>query len=185
MKGRIFLFLTTFITLFFWQVSPVLAVTPPDFPACSAQVGSPIIVSYSSGTHGIVGDSATHTGKDTVYAINSRNVVLQCFCGTDGSGIQTNWWKASSLTDPDIKVLISLGWKYVQNGSIWGLSNEPYIAQHLNYACGGTGGGISDPAVLGLATTGNTSFVNNLFFVGFVSVIFGTHIALCDRKKRV
>jgi hypothetical protein len=180
MKGRFFL-LTLFITgLLITTTARAFAVTPPDFPACSAQVGAPIIATYSGGTHGVVGDTKTYTGSDTVYAVDAQNKVLQCFCGVDGSGIQTNWWKASSLTDADIKILVNQGWHYVQNGSIWGLSDEPYIGKNIEFACGGKGGGFlsseTTENLLGLASTGNNTFLYEFFLLAVATT--GTGILL-------
>lgn len=112
------------------------AYTIPGFPACSNPSGT-LKVSYSSGTHGIVGSYATYTGSDKVYSLDGGNV-LQCFCAEDGSGIQTNWWRASSLTQEEIQTLMNLGWYFVPDGSAWGLSEGYYLAKNVNYSCGTT-----------------------------------------------
>ena len=88
------LFLFTFLQLS--VVSPVFAISTPSFPSCANPQGV-VRASYSEGVHGIVGSSATYTGSDAVYTL-SDDTVTQCFCSVDGAGIQTNWWKASSLS---------------------------------------------------------------------------------------
>lgn len=164
------------------------AVTPPGFPSCTAQISSPVLASYSGGSHGIPGSSATYTGSDKVYAIDGTVQVVQCFCTDDGKGIQSNWWKASSLSDADIKVLLSQGWIYIANGLAWGLSDAGYVVQNVEFACLGRGGGsvlglsTTTKGVLGLATTGNPPSPYNLFFAGMVIAVFGLHIYLTERK---
>lgn len=115
----------------------VLGVDTPNFPACVTATGT-VIASYDSGTHGIVGDSGTYTGSDKVYKITDTTLV-QCFCSTNGSGIQTNWWKTSSLTQEQFKQLEADGWIYVPNGAAWGLEDTSYMAKNSNYSCNGGG----------------------------------------------
>lgn len=127
----------------------VLAVDAPEFPLCANPSGQ-VIVSYENGTHGIVGDSTTYTGSDTVYSVGETEV-MQCFCAADGNGIQTNWWNASSLSQEDVAVLKAEGWIYVPDGNLWGLSESPYLAKNTTYSClpggtGGTGGGDIPPS---------------------------------------
>lgn len=116
--------------------SSVSAYSIPDFPACSNPSGT-VRASYASGTHGIVGSYATYTGSDVVYSLGGGNL-LQCFCSVDGSGIQTNWWKASSLNQEEIQTLINLGWHFVPDGTAWGLDEGYYLAKNANYSCGTT-----------------------------------------------
>jgi hypothetical protein len=52
-----------------------------------------------------------------------------------GSGIQTNWWKASSISDDETKELVSLGWTYVPSGGPWGLDPTWYMASNTPYSC--------------------------------------------------
>lgn len=123
------------LSLVFPQV--VLGVDTPNFPACVSAQGT-IVASYPSGTHGIVGDTGTYTGSDTVYKINDVTLV-QCFCSENGSGIQTNWWKISSLTEEQLNQLKAEGWVYVPNGAAWGLEDTAYMAKNSNYSCNGGG----------------------------------------------
>lgn len=118
----------------------VFAVDSPNFTTCPNPNGS-LIASYDSGTHGIVGDYSTHTGSDYVYK-TSETTVTQCFCAENGvDGIQTNWWNAAELTQDEINGLEKDGWLLVPNGALWGLSQDPYLAKNLNFACGGGSGG--------------------------------------------
>lgn len=173
-----------FVSLFIASTSPALAVSAPSFPSCANPQGS-IKVSYSDGTHGIVGSGATYTGKDAVYTL-SDDTVTQCFCGADGNGIQTNWWKASSLTEDQVNILKSEGWVYVPAGNLWGLANAPYVAKNSNYSClpgsvngssisqdNGTGGAYEDGDVLGLAATGDSVLVYGSFVLGGILVLIG------------
>jgi hypothetical protein len=112
---------------------PALAVDVPNFPSCSAPQGT-IKVSYPNGNHGIVGSMAQYQGRDTVYTINDT-MTVQCFCSPTNQGIQTNWWKTSSLTDSEMKILINQGWTYVPNGELWGLQNSGYMTRNLNFTC--------------------------------------------------
>ncbi len=149
MFGRFFIIFSVFILLISSLNTPdAHAVTTPDFPTCTNPTGN-IKVQYNEGTHGVVGNSAEFEGKDSVYSINDAQV-LQCLCMEDNDGIQTNWWKVSSLNDSDIQSLKNQGWHYVANGALWGLDNAPYMAKNSEYECGG---GIGGGEVLGLATT--------------------------------
>jgi hypothetical protein len=188
----IFLSIVIFLSAF---VGNAYAATVPTFPVCSNPQGT-VKVSYDSGTHGVVGDATTYTGKDTVYTL-SENTLTQCLCTTNGNGIQTNWWKASSLTQEEINVLVNEGWKFVQDGSAWGLSSAPYLAKNSTYSCTGGSGGTSDnnssnsnssnsvagvtQAILALASTGNTMFILGVFLTG-VS-LFGAGIASSFKKR--
>lgn len=154
-----------------------LAVTTPGFPICSSPQGT-LKVEYSDGSHGIVGNTSEYKGTDRVYTL-SDSTLLQCFCAENGDGIQTNWWKASSLSEDEIEILKRQGWYYIENGALWGLSNEPYLAINSSYSCRGEGG-IGGPAgeVLGasttaLAGTGNSKILYTLGLVGIVSLIIG------------
>jgi hypothetical protein len=117
----------------------LLAYTIPNFPTCSNPNGT-LLVSYDSGTHGIVGSTEVYTGTDKVFSLENGNA-LQCFCASDNQGIQTNWWKISSLDQEEIQTLVNLGWYFVPDGSVWGLSEGAYMAQNLRYTCGGGNGG--------------------------------------------
>ncbi len=185
MKNTIALLASIFYLLV--STTSVFAVSTPSFPACANPQGS-LKVSYSEGVHGIVGSGATYTGKDTVYTL-SDSTTTQCFCGADGNGIQTNWWKASSLTESEINILKADGWHYVPTGSLWGLAVDPYLAKNISYSCNssssssgsvqgssttqdldtGTGGG----EVLGLAATGDSALVYGSFLLGTLLLIVG------------
>lgn len=127
--------------LLFFLVPPtkVLAVVPPTFPSCLNSPGD-IKVQYTSGFHGIPGDTASYTGSDIVYSI-SEATLTQCLCTDTGQGIQTDWWKISSLTGEDVQILKNQGWFYIPDGSLWGLESTPYMAKNSPYACQGGGGG--------------------------------------------
>lgn len=133
----LFLVLSFIFTL--RPIASVFAIDAPSFPLCANPSGQ-VIVHYDTGTHGIVGSNGTYTGSDTVYNVGEVQVT-QCFCSTDGSGIQTNWWNASSLSEEQISVLTTQGWVYVPTGNLWGLSESPYLAKNLTYSCLPTGGG--------------------------------------------
>ena len=191
MKGRFLFSALITLSLVVGSTAPVKAVTPPDFPACSSQITAPVIASYSNGTHGVPGDSNTYTGKDTVYALDGKNKVVQCLCIDNGNGIQTNWWKVSSLVDSDIKILQNLGWILVQNGSAWGLDADPYMAKNSAYSCGskagGTGGGdnitTTTANLIGLAGTGNAAMLFNLFLFSVASTGIAILIFKFPRKQ--
>lgn len=163
------------------NASPVHAVEIPNFPACTNPRGT-LIASYDSGTHGVVG-GVSYSGSDRVYKLDNSNVV-QCLCTTDGKGIQTNWWKASSLDEIQINTLKSEGWTYIPTGSVWGLDQDAYLAKNSDYSCtsnGGIGGGGSSSSsssssigqVLGLAFTGNIKLIYSIFALGIISLIYG------------
>lgn len=131
-------------------LSPVksFAVVVPPFSSCLNPQGT-TVASYSTGTHGIVGDTSEHTGSDSVYLQTDGNLV-QCFCPTNGMGIQTNWLKASAVSQNDVNVLINSGWTYIPDGSAWGLDPVAYLAQNTSYSCQGTSNG-------GSGSTGGSS----------------------------
>lgn len=163
-----------FSLLLLSSATPVFALSTPSFPICTNPQGT-LKAFYNTGTHGIAGSSATYTGSDTVYTV-SDTTLTQCFCSTTGQGIQSNWWKASSLSDSDLAVLRSQGWIFIPDGSAWGLDSAPYMVQNTEYACvGGTGGGVvtSSGEVLGLATTGDALFVYAIFSLGIVFLTVG------------
>lgn len=183
-------------------ISPkAYAVSEPQFPTCVNPQGI-IKVSYDSGVHGIVGSTATYSGKDTVYTLPDDNL-MQCFCSTDGHGIQTNWWRSSSITQAERDQLIASGWIYVPSGLPWGLTDDPYFAKNTEFSCnaqsgGGSGGGSSSSSsssssvngastvigqVLGLASTGNMMFIASVFALGALSVLAGSLLAFVRRNK--
>lgn len=160
---------------------PSSAVTTPVFTSCVNPQGE-VIANYSTGVHGIVGDTATHTGSDTVYLQADRNVV-QCFCPTDGQGIQTNWLKASAVSQDEVSVLVNSGWYFIPDGSAWGLEEGAYLAQNNPYTChgtsngggGSTGGGGSSSSSNSGSSTGvvqaATTSVHNLANTGDMQLL--------------
>lgn len=197
------------IIFFFTSYLQVKAYEIPQFTSCINPQGQ-TRVSYDSGTHGIAGQIGNYQGKDAVYML-SGDALTQCFCSTNGSGIQTNWWKVSSLTEDEIDLLKSQGWNYVPNGALWGLEEAPYLAFNSNYSCqgsstgsgstggccspttdipgpGGSGGqgsvlGVSTGSVLGLASTGNTKFIAGIFTSSLLALFIG--LILKKRSKKV
>ena len=168
-KSIFFAILFSFI-LFLNSVTYAFAAPiPPEFTSCVNPQGS-VKASYSSGTHGVPGDQTTYQGSDSVYNV-SGNALTQCLCTVDGEGIQTNWWKISSLTSNEIETLKTQGWVFIPDGSAWGLENSSYLAKNSNYACRGTGGAGGD--VLGLASTGNIKTIYLLLNLGFLSLTAG------------
>lgn len=182
------------ILIFLLSVSHAYATVTPSFPSCLNPQGS-VKVEYASGVHGVVGKPGVeYTGRDVVYSL-SEDTLMQCLCPSNGQGIQTNWWKVSNLTDPEIQSYIYAGWQYVSNGAAWGLESAPYLAKNAEYSCiGGMGGGgsagvgggpgtssssngssNSNPigSVLGLASTGNLALIYGFAVVGLFLLVVG------------
>lgn len=137
MKQFIFILVILYI-LILTGVETANAATTPTFSSCVVPPSiDSAIADYASGTHGIAGDLGTHTGSDTVYALSDR-AVMQCFCQDNGTGIQTNWWNTKDLSLDEIKIAQNQGWMYIQSGSAWGLSNDPYLAQNTTFTCKGS-----------------------------------------------
>lgn len=195
------------LVLFFSAAVQTEAYSVPQFTSCLNPSGT-IKANYETGTHGIPGKTASFEGKDTVYNL-SGNELTQCFCAANGSGIQTNWWKASSLTEQEIDGLKSQGWVYIPNGALWGLEDAPYLAFNSEYICkssqgsccspttdipgpgggGGQGGsgsvlGISSGSVLGLASTGNTRFLLSVLFLSVCLLIWGIILKLREKSSK-
>lgn len=197
---KILLSAITLIVLVQALTPAVKAVDAPSFTSCVNPQGE-VKANYETGTHGIAGKNGLYEGKDSVYKI-SENALTQCFCAVDGSGIQTNWWKVSALTESEIKVYESQGWIYIPNGALWGLENAPYLAKNSDYSCksnGGSGGSNSDSGsnssssssnssgstsgsssasggigqVLGLASTGNSIFLLGTALTSGLSLLLG------------
>lgn len=163
----------------------VYAVTAPTFPSCINPQGT-LKVQYSDGTHGVPGDTNTYTGADSVYKLTD-NTLIQCLCPKNGNGIQTNWWKVSTLSQADIDSLKNDGWIFVPNGSVWGLDNAPYVAKNLKYTCIGGIGGVSDAKkvgdVLGLASTGNIASVYFYLISGITLLVLGFNLETVFNRK--
>lgn len=174
--GRIF-FPIIILSLLASSIRPAMAVTPPTFPDCTSPQGD-LKVYYESGDHGIPGDTNIYQGSDSVYRLDDITLI-QCFCAVDGNGIQTNWWKLSSLSQEEIDILKRQGWVYIPSGSLWGLDDAPYLTISENYLCKG---GVGRGQILGLATTGNLSSIYGLMSFSLTALIAGL---LIKRKKAV
>lgn len=110
---------------------PAFANATPNFGTCLNPQWGQTQVNYGS-NHGVVG-VGSFAGTDTIYA--SGGNVLQCLCADNGEGYQTNWMKASGLSDSDIAYFKSQGWIYVPYGDDWGLDKGPYLAKNESYTC--------------------------------------------------
>lgn len=170
--------------LFLFNAPSALAITAPDFPTCSNPQGT-LKAEYDSGIHGIVGDASEYRGGDKVYQVDEETL-MQCFCSEDNEGIQTNWWKVTSLTQEQIDTLKNLGWYYVPNGSIWGLADSAYMARNSEYSCAtesssnsSNNSSTSGGSVLGLASTGN---IVTLYAVAGFGLAF-TFLGLLLKKR--
>lgn len=160
------------------------AVSTPTFPSCQNPQGS-MKVQYGSGTHGIVGSSLEYKGSDAVYKL-ADDTLTQCFCSEDNNGIQTNWWKVSSLAESEIQSLKNQGWIFIPNGALWGLEPVAYFAKNETYACkAGAGGG----SVLGastqsvLAATGGTILPYALLLISIAFFMIGFFLKRSGKKK--
>lgn len=190
LKALVFAVVTAFFLLL---PSLAGAVDVPNFPTCSNPSGI-LQVSFGEGIHGIAGNPGEFTGSDSVYTVDDARTV-QCFCATDGAGVQTHWWKFSSLTQEQVNQLKNEGWTYVPSGEPWGLQPDPYLALNANYSCkptttttttntnnsnsssnNGTVLAASTSnqggSVLGLATTGNTQTIAALAAFSILSLGF-------------
>lgn len=194
------------LTLYLGLVRTSFAYEVPQFTSCVNPSGQ-LKVNYDSGNHGIAGETGNYEGKDSVYTL-SGDALTQCFCSINGSGIQTNWWKVSSLNEQEVTALKSQGWVYVPNGALWGLEEAPYLALNSNYNCQGrstgSGGGCCSPTtdipgpggsggslagisagigqVLGLASTGNLKFLYGVILVSLMSLLVSLVLKKRTRK---
>lgn len=123
------------IVIFMASATPALAVTTPDFGSCQNPQIAASQINYGS-NHGVIGKTQTYSGKDTIYQLSNGNVT-QCLCPDSGTGIQTDWYKVSGISENDIHVLEKQGWTYVVTGSSWGLEDVPYLAKNIDYTCHG------------------------------------------------
>ena len=165
----------------------------PVFPACANPQGQ-LKVSYDNGVHGVVGDSNAYAGKDSVYNLSNGNAT-QCLCPVSGNGIQTNWMKVNQMSEEEISVYVKDGWKYITDGSSWGLDQGPYLAQNLAYSCTSSssssssssdskvgGASATNPnSVFSLANTGNMLFIVLVFLLGLALIVTGVISSL--RRK--
>lgn len=160
------------------------AVTTPNFPSCVNPSGS-LIVNYSSGNHAIPGSSTSYSGTDKVYNLGDGNF-LQCLCTVNSEGIQTGWWKVSSLTEEEIGKLKADNWFLIPDGSLWGLDKNTYMAKNWSYSCNGSSSSTSSSSssdgqvqgtstrfgqVLGLATTGTLPAIISYLGLGAILLL--------------
>jgi hypothetical protein len=170
---KLFASIVTFLVISTTATSAFGSGAIQDFPSCLNPQGIQK-ASYNSGTHGIVGDYSDHTGADTVYQLDGNNRLLQCFCGDNGLGIQTNWLKSETLSSSNKDTLISLGYTNIPNGFDWGLDEGVYMAKNVSYVCNayGTGGG----DWTGMAGTGNVTTIYAYGMIGLLAIATGVII---------
>src|SRR5476651_1151416 len=109
-------------TLFLSGASPVSANYVPSFGTCLNPQWSQTQVNTGS-NHAVI-NVGSFDGTDTIYA--SGGNVMQCLCTGSGNGYQTNWMKASDLSQSEIDSYKAQGWIYVPYGDDWGLDKGPY-----------------------------------------------------------
>lgn len=151
------------ISFFIGVIRPAVADTTVEFGSCVNPQVAASQVNYGQ-NHGVVGKSQRFSGVDKIYNLSNGNV-LQCLCPDKGKGIQTNWLKASNLSENEIKTYKKQGWTYVVTGSSWGLSDEPYLAKNIEYSCR------EESKVL--AATGVSVAIYGLVLAGIVSLLAG------------
>ena len=205
--NRIFSLITIFSFALSLFVQPAYAISTPEFPSCANPTGT-VKASYDSGKHGIVGSSQEYFGKDIVYSLENGNF-LQCFTPEDNkNGIQSNWLKASNLSEEEKNILKNEGWIYVANGALWGLEDCAYMVKHIEFVCptdtskpsatptptsvptttnngsGGTGGPVQ--TVLTAATNSVNNFAstgNAQYIYGFAAIASGLLLAAYTFRK--
>jgi hypothetical protein len=131
MNNKVLTALPIAAALYLSAASPVAANAIPDFGSCVNPQWTQTQVNYS-GKHGVIGVDSFN-GTDTIYT--SGGNVLQCLCTDQGQGYQTNWLKASDISNGDIDNLKAQGWIYISDGRDWGLEEAPYLAKNSNYEC--------------------------------------------------
>ena len=134
LKGSLIGLSVLSMIIFVRNISPAFAQTQiPSFPSCTELVPPGDVAHYSYGWHQIVGGDLLE-GSDDVYSVDEKNYV-QCFCDVEKiSGIQTNWWNASDLSEEEINQYKNNGW-FVENGVVWNLGDYTYLAQNIDYSC--------------------------------------------------
>lgn len=182
MKYLIFIIL---FLAFLMSAAAVFASDPPLF-SCQNPVGD-VSASYNTGTHGVPGDSTRYYGSDEVYKIDEIHT-LQCLCIQNSeTGIQSNWWKVSSLPAEEREVFLRRGWELVPDGSRWGLDTAPYLVKNAEFSCGGHGGHDSDDhdhhhsdddqesigEILSATTLAATGDIKTLLMLALGTVLFG------------
>ena len=101
-----------------------------------------LVAKYPSGWHWIVSFSPNQWGADKVKNVGYDNYI-QCFCPRklEGfeplfrHGVQTNWLKASNVSNETQQKLLSQDWLWVNNGADFGLAPEPYLAKNIKWDC--------------------------------------------------
>jgi len=182
-RATLLAYFISIVAYLFLAVPKAGAVTIPTFPSCP-DPGGTLKSQYSDGTHGIAGRTTEYTGSDSVHTLTD-STHIQCFCADTGEGIQTDWWKVSSLSEDEIKILKNEGWVYIPNGALWGYENEPYMAKNSEYACqggpriGSVEAGFGE--VLGLASTGNIVLIYAVGTVGLIAII----LSLLTARNRI
>lgn len=165
-----------------------LAYDAPSFPQCFNYTGI-VKVEYKTGWHAIVGDPVLKEGGDVVYSLDEGNI-LQCFCPDNGKGIQSNWWKFSSLVHDQIESYKKQGWNYVPSGRDWGLDSDPYLVKNISYDCKPTSSNTSDNASSNTDTgVGGGEIISTFAATGdnwilFVGLIFGLSLVLAASSLR-
>lgn len=170
LKNKVIVAISLFV-LTLVSAAPAYAASVPNFGSCLNPQGK-VIASYDNGTHGIVGKKDLVSGSDAVYQSSDKGVT-QCFCPTDGNGIQTNWFDVSKLKTSEIETLKKEGWTYIATGSSWGLKDVAYLAKNSDYACRKNAKKASTSAVLSLASTGDSLTIYILILSGAAFLISG------------
>lgn len=170
------------VTSFFVFAATAKALTIPNFPTCNAPEGI-VKVHYPDGVHGIPGSTSEYRGSDTVYKITD-DLIMQCYCAPDATGIQSNWWKVSHLSQEEKEYLVRSGWISIPNGALWGLDNAPYMVKNVDIVCGERGGApVSNPQILGLAATGRNHTRILVGILGTGSLLAGLYILFVRRAQ--
>jgi len=118
-------------TLYLSAAFPAYANPVSSFGTCLNPQWGQTQVNYGS-SHGVI-NVGSFDGTDTIYQSGSN--VMQCLCTGSGAGYQTNWMKASELSQSQIDSYKAQGWIYVPYGDDWGLDKGPYLAQNVSYTC--------------------------------------------------
>src|SRR5437868_3093497 len=105
-----------FVFSAFITAKPIFAFTVPASGSC---INPPqnVYNFQNPGTHYVAGTTDSYPGTDSVFALDgngqdtlSSSSVMQCLCPENGKGVQTNWWKATDLSEFDMKTLEAQGW---------------------------------------------------------------------------
>lgn len=207
MTKKTFTILPIATTLFLSVALPVYANTIPQFGSCLNPQWTKIQENVGS-LHGVVG-VGSFTGTDSIYSANGN--IMQCLCADNGNGYQTNWLKASNLSNNQIDELRAQGWVYIPYGDDWGLEKTAYVAKNVDYtctACTPTPTGTITPTPTNttqpgptptpetrvggasannttLASTGAARFMTILFLAGAASLIVGMILHRAKHNKKV